>query len=204
MALRRFEPITAIAAPIDTANLDTDQILPARFLRKSRDAAYHRYLFADLRYAADGSERPHFVLNQPNYRDAQIIVGARNFGCGSSREAAVYALNANGIRAIIAPEFGDIFYNNCLANGLLPIRLDEAVVTDIRRQLHETPGARIAIDLSNQWVSAPDAGRHRFEIKPFARRCLLEGLDEITLTLQHAEAMNAFDAGYRARRPWLG
>lgn len=204
MAMRRFEPITAVAAPIDTVNLDTDQILPARFLRKPRDEHYHRYLFADLRYAADGSSRAEFVLNRPAYRGAGIIVGARIFGCGSSREAAVYALEANGIRAIIAPSYGDIFFNNCLANGLLPVRLDEAVVAGLRGQLHRAPGAKIAIDLAGQTVTGPDGAPRSFEIDAFRKRCLLEGLDDIALTLEHDQEMVAFEARYGAARPWLG
>lgn len=204
MAMRRFEPITAIAAPIDTVNLDTDQILPARFLRKPRDGHYHRYLFADLRFAADGSARPEFVLNRAAYRGARIIVGARNFGCGSSREAAVYALEANDIRAVIAPNFGDIFFNNCLANGLLPVRLDEDVVAGLRAQLHGEPGTRIAIDLAAQTVTAPNGKAHRFTIDAFRKRCLMEGLDDIALTLEYEEQMIAFEARYGANHPWLG
>ncbi len=202
--MRRLETLSAIAAPMDRANLDTDQILPARFLRKPRDAHYRRYLFADLRFDAEGRERPDFVLNRTAYRGAGIIVGARNFGCGSSREAAVYALEANGVRAVIAPSFGDIFFNNCLANGILPIRLDEAAAADLRGRIEREPGARIAIDLPAQTVTAPDGGVHTFEIDAFRKRCLIEGLDDIALTLARGAAMAAFEAAYAARRPWLG
>ena len=202
MAMRRFDAITAIAAPIEEVNLDTDQILPARYLRKPRDARYHRYLFADLRFDSQGRERPDFVLNRAPYRDAEIIVGARNFGCGSSREAAVYALEANGIRAVIAPSFGDIFFDNCLANGLLPIRLADDAAAALRGGLRRRPGARVAIDLAAQSVTAPDGGAHAFEIDAFRKRRLLEGLDDIALTLEHEAAMTAFETAHAARYPW--
>ena len=202
--MRRFGAFTAIAVPIEQVNLDTDQILPARYLRKRRDAHYYRYLFADLRYDSNARPRPEFVLNRAAYRGAEIIVGARNFGCGSSREAAVYALEANGIRAVIAPSFGDIFFGNCLANGLLPIRLPDNVAAALRGALARQPGARLAIDLTAQTVTAPDGGVHTFEIDALRKRCLLEGLHHIALTMQHEAALTAFEAAYVARYPWKG
>ncbi len=144
------------------------------------------------------------MLNRAAYRGAEIIIGARNFGCGSSREAAVYALEANGVRAVIAPSFGEIFFNNCLANGLLPIRLEDAAAAELRGQLRRQPGARVAIDLAAQTVRAPDGGVHGFEIDAFRKRCLLEGLDDIALTFEHEAAMVAFEAAYSASRPWIG
>ncbi len=130
--MRKFTAVTAVAAPIDVVNFDTDQLIPARFIRKPRDDSYHVYLFHDLRYDESGAERPGFVLNQPAYRESRIIVGARNFGCGSSREAAVFALDANDFRAVVAPTYGDIFFNNCFKNGMLPVVLDEAIVDGLR------------------------------------------------------------------------
>lgn len=201
--MRKFTTLTAVAAPIDTINLNTDQLIPARFMRKPRDADYHLYLFHDLRFDESGAERPDFVLNRAPYRKARIIVGARNFGCGSSREAAVFALDANDVRAVIAPSYGDIFFNNCFKNGILPVVLDEAVVADIRASLHAAPGAEITVDLETQTVTAPDGAVHAFDVDPFRKHCLLNGLDDISLTLEHAAEMDAFEAAYRAEMSWL-
>ena len=202
--MKKFTSITAVAAPVDAVNLDTDQLIPARFIRKPRDHAdYHLYLFHDLRYDETGAERAEFVLNRAPYRAARIIVGARNFGCGSSREAAVFALDANGFRAFVAPSYGDIFFNNCFKDGLLPVVLDEAVVDGLRAALHAEPGARMTIDLETQTVTAPDGARHPFDVDPFRKHCLLNGLDDISLTLQHAAEMDAFEAAYREEMSWL-
>ncbi len=202
--MRKFDSITAVAAPMDGVNLDTDQIIPARFIRKPRDDAdYHRYLFHDLRYLESGAERPEFVLNQAPYRAARIIVGARNFGCGSSREAAVFALDACGFRAVVAPSYGDIFFNNCFKDGILPVVLDEVVVEGLRAELHAEPGARLTIDLETQIVTGPDGVRHPFDVDPFRKHCLLNGLDDIQLTLEHEAEMVAFEAAYREEMSWL-
>ena len=201
--MKPFTRITAIAAPIDAVNVDTDQILPARYLRKPRGPDYHSYLFHDLRFHEDGTERADFILNRPEFRDARIIVGNRNFGCGSSREAAVFALDANHIRAVIAPSFGDIFHNNCFKNGVLPLRLDRETCAALRRALNETPGVEMTVDLEARTVPGPDGAAHGFEIDDFRRRCLLEGLDDIALTLEHESRMDTFEAGYRRDRPWL-
>ena len=151
--MRAFTRLTGVAAPIDLANVDTDRVIPARFLRKPQDSAgYERYLFHDVRFAADGSERPEFVLNQAAYRGATILVAAENFGCGSSREAAVWALMAYGVRCVIAPSLGDIFHQNCLKNGLLPVILAGEVAAGLRGQLHARPGATITADLTTQTV----------------------------------------------------
>ncbi len=201
--MRKFATVTAIAAPIAAINLDTDQLIPARFIRKPRDDDYHVYLFHDLRFDETGAERPDFVLNQAPYREARIIVGARNFGCGSSREAAVFALDANGFRAVIAPSYGDIFFSNCFKNGVLPVMLDEAVVDGLRAALLAAPGARLTIDLESQTVTAPDGARHAFDVDPFRKHCLLNGLDDILLTLERTAEIDAFETAYRHEMSWL-
>ncbi len=201
--MKKFDSITAVAAPMDGVNLDTDQLIPARFIRKPRDDDYHVYLLHDLRFDETGAERPDFVLNQAPYREARIIVGARNFGCGSSREAAVFALDANGFRAVIAPSYGDIFFSNCFKNGVLPVVLDEAVVDGLRAALLAAPGARLTIDLESQTVTAPDGARHAFDVDPFRKHCLLNGLDDILLTLERTAEIDAFETAYRHEMSWL-
>ncbi len=202
--MKKFQSITAVAAPMDSVNLDTDQLIPARFIRKPRDHDdYHLYLFHDLRYDETGAERPEFVLNQAPYRAARIIVGARNFGCGSSREAAVFALDANDFRAVVTPSYGDIFFNNCFKDGILPVVLDEAVVDGLRAALHAEPGARLTVDLETQIVTGPDGVEHPFDVDPFRKHCLLNGLDDIQLTLEHEAEMVAFEAAYRDEMSWL-
>jgi 3-isopropylmalate/(R)-2-methylmalate dehydratase small subunit len=202
--VRPFTRLTAVAAPIDLPNVDTDRIIPARFLRKPRGApGYATFLFHDVRFDAEGRERPDFVLNRAAYRGAQILVVAENFGCGSSREAAVWALDACGVRAVVAPSLGDIFHQNCYKNGLLPVRLPGAVAAALREQLHARPGATLTVDLDAQTLTAPDGAAHRFEIDPFHKAMLLTGQDEIALTLGHAEAIAAFEARHAAEAPWL-
>jgi 3-isopropylmalate/(R)-2-methylmalate dehydratase small subunit len=199
-----FISVTAVAAPIDLPNIDTDRIIPARFLRKPKEGAdYGRFLFHDVRFNADGSERPEFVLNQPPYRSAKIVVAAENFGCGSSREMAVWALQAYGIRAVIAPSLGDIFFENCGKNGLLAVILPAADVATLRRQLHERPGAHVTVDLPSQTVTGPDGARHEFTIDGFRKQALLDGLDEIALTLRYESAIAVFEARRAREAPWL-
>ena len=201
-----MEPVTrltAVAVPIDLPNIDTDRIIPARFLRKPRGPGYETFLFHDVRFRADGSEDPDFVLNRPPYRPARILVAAENFGCGSSREAAVWTLAANGFRAVIAPSLGDIFHGNCFKNGVLPVILPADVVAGVRRQLHERPGATMTVDLEAQTVTAPDGTPHRFEIDPFRKQGLLTGQDEIALTTTYEGAILAFEERHRADVPWL-
>ena len=201
--MKKFDSIAAVAMPMDAVNLDTDQLIPARFIRKPRDDDYHVYLFHDLRFDETGAERPDFVLNQAPYREARIIVGARNFGCGSSREAAVFALDANDFRAVVAPSYGDIFFNNCFKNGVLPVVLDEAEVDGLRAALQARPGARLTIDLETQILTGPDGDAHPFDVDPFRKHCLLNGLDDISLTLERAAQMDAFEAAYRDEMSWL-
>ncbi|MFN7086701.1 MAG: 3-isopropylmalate dehydratase small subunit [Burkholderiales bacterium] len=198
-----FTKLTAIAAPLALANIDTDKIIPARFLRRPRDPGYDPYLFYDLRFDGEGREKPDFVLNQPPYRGAGILVAGANFGCGSSREGAVYALLDYGIRAVIAPSFGDIHYANELQNGMLPAILPEAVVARLCQQLRERPGAKLTIDLATQTVTGPDGAVHAFDIDPAAREKLLQGLDDIGLVMQHVAAIEAFEKRRHAALPWL-
>ena len=202
--MQPFTTLTAVAAPLDLPNVDTDRIIPARFLRKPRGApGYATFLFHDLRVNADGTEKPDFVLNRAPYRGAKILVTAENFGCGSSREMAVWALDANGVRSVIAPSLGDIFHQNCFQNGLLPVILPGGVVADLRKQLHERPGATITVDLEAQTVTVPDGAAHRFDIDPFRKQMLLSGRDEIALTLGYESAIAAFEARHAAETPWL-
>lgn len=195
--MQPFTTLEAVAAPLDIANVDTDRIIPARFLRQPRSAGYHNWLFHDLR------EGGGFILDQPAYRGAQILVAAENFGCGSSREGAVWALEGAGFRAWIAPSFGDIFFENSFKNGTLPIILPAANVARIRGLLAEKPGTRLAIDLAAQTVTLPDGTSERFEVDPFRKACLLNGWDEIDLTLQHEAAIAAHEARQRDETPWL-
>jgi 3-isopropylmalate/(R)-2-methylmalate dehydratase small subunit len=199
-----FTALSAVAAPLDLPNVDTDRIIPARFLRKPRGApGYATFLFHDVRFDADGAERPDFVLNRAPYRQARILVTAENFGCGSSREMAVWALDAYGIRSVIAPSLGDIFHENCFKNGLLPVILPGPVVASLRAHLHERPGALLAVDLEAQTVTSPDGAVHHFEIDPFRKRMLLTGQDEIALTLGYEGAIAAFEARHALDAPWL-
>jgi 3-isopropylmalate/(R)-2-methylmalate dehydratase small subunit len=189
--------LDSVAVPIASINCDTDQILPARFLQKPRSDDFGQFLFRALRFGADGAERPDFVLNQTPYRGSRIVVANHNFGCGSSREHAVWALYDYGIRAAIAPSFGDIFFINCLKNGLLPIVLPESVVLPLLDNLSAKPGSRIAIDLPAQTATLPDGSIHAFEMEPFAKECLLRGMDEIDYTLSHRDRIDAFERNHK-------
>lgn len=196
--MKPFERLHAVALPIAQSNLDTDQIVPARYLQKPRADDFGRYLFRDLRYRKDGAEDPGFLLNQPAYRDARVVVAERNFGCGSSREHAVWALYDYGIRAVIAPSFGDIFHSNALKNGLLPIVLPAPVVHEAIAALVAKPGSTVEVDLEGRTVTCPDGSTHDFDIDPFSRHCLLRGLDELDYTLSQLEHIVAFERRYEA------
>jgi 3-isopropylmalate/(R)-2-methylmalate dehydratase small subunit len=198
-----FTTLTAVAAPIDIVNCDTDRIIPARFLRKPRAPGYERWLFHDIRFDAEGNERPEFVLSQAPYRNARILVAAANYGCGSSREQAVYAMYEYGIRSVIAPSFGDIHYGNALQNGFLPIVLPEIDCAKLRSQLHAQPGAALSIDLPAQTVTGPDGTLYRFDIDPAAKERLVKGLDDVGLVLQHIERIEGFEDGYLQEQPWV-
>jgi 3-isopropylmalate/(R)-2-methylmalate dehydratase small subunit len=187
--MRPFTTLTAVAVPLDLVNCDTDRIVPARFLRQPRSAGYQNFLFHDLRE----SDRD-FVLDRPAYRGAGILVAAENFGCGSSREAAVWALAGAGLRAWIAPSFGDIFLENSFKNGILAIVLPADRVEALRAQLAANPGAEVTIDLPRQEVRFPDGSVEPFEVDAFRKECLVQGLDEIDLTLRYEPAIAAYEA----------
>ena len=200
----KFVHLTAVAAPIDMDNVDNDQVLPARLMRKQRsDGEYGKYLFHDLRFDDDGREKPDFVLNKPAYRDAKIIVASHNYACGSSRLGAVYVHYDYGIRCLIATSFGDVFFNNCFKNGILPIRLAAETTAKLRRQLHANAGATLTVDLPSQVVTDVEGRQHEFAVDSFGKRCLLAGLSDIALTLERAGEIEAFEERYRRARPWL-
>lgn len=192
----RLDRLEEVALPLGIVNCDTDQIIPAQYLQKLRSENFGAFLFRELRFRSDGSERPDFVLNRAPYRAARILVADRNFGCGSSREHAVWALGDYGFRAVIAPSFGDIFFANCLKNGLLPIVLPQGVVSAELAALEARPGATIALDLPEQVVRLSDGASHRFDVDAFAKECLLNGLDELGYTLAQADEIDAFEARY--------
>ncbi|WPB55868.1 3-isopropylmalate dehydratase small subunit [Xylophilus sp. GOD-11R] len=198
-----FDTLDAVAAPLDRPNVDTEQIMPSRFLRRSREDGFQDFVFRDLRFTADGTENPDFVLNHAAFRHARILVADRNFGGGSSREAAPWGLLDYGMRCVIAADFGEIFYLNSLKVGLLPVQLDAAVCEHLRAQLHGEPGSRLRVDLPAQTVTAPDGTVHAFQIDPFRKRGLLLGLDDVGLTLQYQEQLAVFEQQYRARFDWL-
>jgi 3-isopropylmalate/(R)-2-methylmalate dehydratase small subunit len=200
-----FTTLTAIAAPIMRSNIDTDVIIRIdRLVGNSVRGTLGKWAFGALRYLPDGSENPEFVLNREPYRQAEILVTGPNFGCGSSREGAVWSLQERGIRAIIGSGFGDIFFANCFQNGILPIVVDQEIVDGLAAEVENTQGAgRISVDLEAQTITSPSGKRHGFEIDPRRRAGLLGGLDEVLLTLQRDDEIRAFQASDRAARPWI-
>ncbi len=201
-----------LVAPLDRANVDTDAIIPKQFLKSIARSGFGPNLFDEWRYLDRGEPgqdpasrkpNPDFVLNQPRYRGASILLARENFGCGSSREHAPWAIEQYGFRALIAPSFADIFFNNCFKNGLLPIVLPEAVIDVLFAEVASTPGYQLAIDLAAQTVTTPGGAVHRFEADPFRKECLLNGWDDIGLTLRHADKIRAFEAQRLAAQPWL-
>jgi 3-isopropylmalate/(R)-2-methylmalate dehydratase small subunit len=201
--MQPFTTLTGIAAALPLPNIDTDKIIPARFLKTIRRTGLGRNLFDTLRYNPDGSERSDFVLNQEPWRRAEILIAGPNFGCGSSREHAPWALLDFGIRSIIAPDFADIFFNNCFKNGILPIRLPQEICDLLAADAAMGANARLTVDLERQVIVRPNGEEIRFEVDPFRRHCLLEGLDDIGQTMAHAPAIDAFEARRRAEQPWL-
>lgn len=199
-----FTRLTATAVPMDLPNIDTDRVIPARFLRKPREAGFGPLLFHDVRFDGAGAPKPEFVLNHPAYRGAQILVTAENFGCGSSREMAVWALMDYGIRVVIGPSFGDIFFENCFKNGTLAVVLPADVTAGLRRALAERPGATMTVDLESQTVTGPAGEVIRFEIDAFRKHGLVTGQDEIEMTLARLPLIEAFEARCRVEMPWLG
>ena len=199
-----FQVLQAVAVPLDESNVDTDQICPARMIRAFAQPGPHDQVFLhDRRFAEDGTAKREFILNQPAYAGARIIVAQRNFGVGSSREAAVMALTAAGFRCVIAESFGDIFVNNCFKNGVLPVQLPAEEVNALRATLHHHAGAQFTVDLPQQQIIGPDGLRHEFAIGALRKRCLLAGQDDLSLTESYADAIAAFERGYRAELPWL-
>ncbi|MCL4460298.1 MAG: 3-isopropylmalate dehydratase small subunit [Nitrospirae bacterium] len=199
-----FKTLDAVAAPIDRANIDTDAIIPKQFLKTIKRTGLGVSLFYDWRYLADGkTPNPEFVLNRERYRNTRILVARQNFGSGSSREHAPWALLDFGIRSILAPSFADIFYNNCFKNGILPVRLSEEQIDRLFREIPEQSGYRIAVDLPSQTVTLPDQTRWTFDIDPFRKKCLLEGLDDIALTLSHKDRIAEYEGRRKAEAPWL-
>jgi 3-isopropylmalate/(R)-2-methylmalate dehydratase small subunit len=198
--MQPFTKLTAVAAPLDRVNVDTDQIIPKQFLKRIERTGFGEFAFFDWRYLPDGRPNPEFVLNNPAYADAQILIAGRNFGCGSSREHAPWALNEYGFRAIIAPSFADIFRNNCIQNGMLPVILPEERVAELLQNAAEQPGYRLTVDLENQRVTDDEGFNEPFETNPSERNRLLNGLDEIGMTMRLDDAISA----YEAQRPsWL-
>ena len=201
--MQKFTTLRGIAAPLPMINVDTDMIIPKQFLKTIKRTGLGKNLFDEMRYDMAGKEKPDFVLNQPAYRKAQILVAGENFGCGSSREHAPWALLDFGIRCIIATSFADIFYNNCFKNGILPIRLPQSDVDLLMDDAKRGANAIVTIDLEKQVITGPDGGLIHFDIEPFRKHCLLNGLDDIGLTLQKASSVDAFEARDRLARPWL-
>ena len=199
----KFTQLTGVAAPMPMINIDTDKIFPAIHLRTIKRTGLGHILFEELRYKPDGSENPDFVLNQPPYRNAKMIVAGDNFGCGSSREHAPWALLDFGIRCVIAPSFADIFYNNCFKNGVLPIALPQPVVDQLMDDARKGANAVLTIDLDKQTISRPDGEVVHFEIDPFRKNCLLNGLDDIGLTEQKGSEIAAYEQTARLQRPWV-
>ncbi len=199
----KFETLTGIAAPMPLMNIDTDMIIPKQFLKTIKRSGLGVNLFDEMRYDADGNENPDFVLNQPAYRDAQIIVAGDNFGCGSSREHAPWALLDFGVRCVISTSFADIFYNNCFKNGILPIVLPKEQVDALMEDAEKGANVRITVDLEAQTVTASDGTAYPFEVDAFKRRCLLEGLDDIGLTMEKAASIDAFEETAAQARPWV-
>ncbi|MCP5366179.1 MAG: 3-isopropylmalate dehydratase small subunit [Hyphomicrobiales bacterium] len=199
----KFTKLTGVAAPLPMINVDTDMIIPKQFLKTIKRSGLGKNLFDEMRYDEQGNEIADFVLNRPAYRQATILVAGDNFGCGSSREHAPWALLDFGIRCIIAPNFADIFYNNCFKNGILPIKLPQEEVDKLMDDAQRGANATITVDLESQTIQGPDGGEITFDIDPFRKHCLLNGLDDIGLTLQKDDKIGAFEDKRRLSQPWL-
>jgi len=201
--MEKFTTLTGVAAPLPMINVDTDKIIPKQHLKTIKRTGLGKALFDELRYTPDGKERPEFVLNKPAYRQAKILVAGENFGCGSSREHAPWALDQYGFRAIIAPSYADIFFNNSFKNGLLPIVLPESAVNQLFDEVKAFVGYQLVVDLERQVVVKPDGAELTFEIESFRKYCLTNGFDDIGLTLRHADKIKAFEAERLLTKPWL-
>jgi 3-isopropylmalate/(R)-2-methylmalate dehydratase small subunit len=201
--MQKFTQLSGVAAPLPMMNVDTDMIIPKQFLKTIKRTGLGKNLFDEMRYTTDGKEIPDFVLNKPQYRQAKILVSGANFGCGSSREHAPWALLDFGIRCVIAPSFADIFYNNCFQNGILPIKLPKEEVDKLMDDAERGANAVISIDLESQEIRGPDGGCIKFEIDAFRKHCLLNGLDDIGLTMQKAANIDSYEQKARVGQPWL-
>lgn len=199
----KFTTLTAVAAPLDMMNVDTDMIIPKDYLKTIHRTGLGKGLFAELRYRDDGTENPDFVLNKPAYRKAQILVAGNNFGCGSSREHAPWALLDYGIRCVISTEFGDIFYNNAFKNGILPIKVSKADLDKLMDDAERGANATLTVDLQNQTIQGPDGGTVHFEVDAFKKHCLLNGLDEVGLTMEKAGRIATYEKKAAVERPWV-
>ncbi|MCB8837712.1 3-isopropylmalate dehydratase small subunit [Aurantimonas sp. VKM B-3413] len=200
--MQKFDTLTGVAAPMPIVNVDTDMIIPKDYLRTIKRTGLASGLFAELRFKDDGSENPDFVLNKPAYRNAEILVAGDNFGCGSSREHAPWALLDFGIRCVISTSFADIFYNNCFKNGVLPIRVTPEQLALLFDDAERGANARLTIDLAAQTITGPDGGSIHFDIDPFRKHCLLNGLDDIGLTMEKADAIGDYEQKLAESRPW--
>ncbi len=201
--MEKFTKLTGVAAPMPLINVDTDMIIPKQFLKTIQRSGLGKNLFDEMRYDQDGNENPDFVLNKPAYRKAEILVAGENFGCGSSREHAPWALLDFGIRCVVAPSFADIFFNNCFKNGILPIVLPQEQVDLLMDDASRGSNAVVTVDLENQTISGPDGGSIPFEVDAFRKHCLLNGLDDIGLTMEKDAAIDAYEARQAATTPWL-
>ena len=201
--MEKFEKLHGIAAPMPLVNIDTDMIIPKQFLKTIKRSGLGVNLFDEMRYDRQGNEIDDFVLNQPQYREAEILVAGDNFGCGSSREHAPWAIKDFGIRCVIAPSFADIFYNNCFKNGILPIALPQEQVDVLMKDAEKGANARMTIDLDAQTVTTSDGEVFSFEVDAFKKRCLMEGLDDIGLTMEKAASIDTFEAQASQARPWV-
>ncbi len=199
----KFTVLTGVAAPLPMINIDTDMIIPKQHLKTIKRTGLGSALFEEMRYTNDGKENPDFVLNKPAYRKAQVLVAGDNFGCGSSREHAPWALLDFGIRCVISTSFADIFYNNCFKNGILPIKVSKEDLAKLMDDAQRGSNATLTVDLEKQEIKGPDGGTVKFEIDPFRRHCLLNGLDDIALTLEKAPHIDAYEAKQRTSQPWL-
>jgi 3-isopropylmalate/(R)-2-methylmalate dehydratase small subunit len=201
--MQKFTQLTGVAAPLEMSNVDTDMIIPKQFLKTIKRTGLGSALFHEMRYDEAGNENPEFVLNRPAYRKAQILVTGDNFGCGSSREHAPWALLDFGIRCVISTSFADIFYNNCFKNGILPIALPQEDVDKLMDDARRGANATVSVDLEAQEIRGPDGGVVRFDIDPHRKHCLLNGLDDIGLTLEKAGAIESYEHEHAQSRPWL-
>ena len=201
--MEKFNSLTGVAAPLPLINTDTDTIIPKQFLKTIKRTGLGVNLFSEMRYKDDGSEKPDFILNQKAYRDTQVLVAGENFGCGSSREHAPWAINDFGIKCIIAPSFADIFYNNCFKNGILPIVLPPEEVDVLMKDAEKGSNARISIDLETQTVTSSEGVAFNFKVDPFRKHCLMNGLDDIDLTLEKQASIQNFEQQAAVSRPWV-